>query len=1102
MSTKLSDAQLIISEINNSVSHATKRQHGLLKMSLFLENCSTNQEHQLFEQNCLFWLKTLFQILENHPVSLHAKLAHYCFYLIVQNSKNVSNELSRAISTNYIEKSVQICLSSSDTMLKNALICLNELMLCYRPSCSQFKQKIETFVYHKLDSDSNEVIEWASICYSKLAFLQKNTNPMQMWSIYFKNMLNGANNILNELFDEYQPAVQLDLSHTDNSSANQPSTSSFASTSLQSSCNKSDKLFSKLVKDTDNLEVYFKRSANRFKACCVCLTYMFEPLYEKVHVKVKLADVIQLLKRIFTLDVTKLLNNSRTYVESKLLCDILSDLLNEVLKFSLKFFKIAGTNLLTSANEISQFLAGFTNNLNEKVFFNSTCLYFDCVTEWMKTNGPSSGFYKYSANLIESVLIQIKPTQKKLLLIETKSDQQKKLSNKTSQETALDGNFIFDEKSIINQYQINSRNKMIVSMFNFLKTYIRIFNYKLAANLLDKIQTTIVDVLLLVQYNSSSRKPYDQIECRICLFETLLQLCSTQNSSIPAPLSQAVHIFRSALDDDSNQIKQFAQQSLVMLKLFTQPVLPLIHYKEYSLEQQQQPENREETSAANNLNELNEFSKSVLSLTHNTVMNQANNGLYNQANFEYSNQNQNYSIKIQNNNFEATNNYPNENMNYSNKTISNQKIQEANDPKNTNWLKRKNVDNSMETNNITDGSQLNGGQTVNKCLKLDNNGINKGKNKNGAINQEDSNGNEFDEEDEDECEDDDDEDCDIIEDDSEEDLEENEVDEDEDNDDYEDVDDEEIEEEEEDEDDEDESSDKIKMELDNTDNIEDVQTVNGEKKAQNNSLLIRDAESNLALTRKILKEVGDDEEDEEEYEEEEEDDENDIEECIEEGEDQNKEEGKSLEKEDDKMFKPKVLVSVSNDESGPMTEDASESSDNNNKTVQQKTVESDESKKENLLKENEPDENNKIKETASQQMQRLQEIENKLQLFDKKSPSQTPELSGTIKTVSNTDELSYIANSQNSNEKLTELKPIVDYQVDEENASELISQINLPVQNEIKPAVQLITNETNMSDLNVLLNLRPTTIQPPNVPTFLTSTSNKEKNKINPVEKK
>ena len=49
-------------------------------------------------------------------------------------------------------------------------------------------------------------VKWASVCYAKLPFFHKNAN-CDMWYFYFKSMLNNANVILDELFEEYQPAA-------------------------------------------------------------------------------------------------------------------------------------------------------------------------------------------------------------------------------------------------------------------------------------------------------------------------------------------------------------------------------------------------------------------------------------------------------------------------------------------------------------------------------------------------------------------------------------------------------------------------------------------------------------------------------------------------------------------------------------------------------------------------------------------------------------------------------------------------------------------------------------------------------------------------------
>jgi hypothetical protein len=69
--------------------------------------------------------------------------------------------------------------------------------------------------------------------------------------------------------------------------------------------------------------------------------------------------------------------------------------------------------------------------------------------------------------------------------------------------------------------------------------------------ILKSIQQTIIDILLVTQHNYGSHKPYDQVECRMGLYENLFKLCLSQNSKISAPLSLSIGIFRNALNDNS-----------------------------------------------------------------------------------------------------------------------------------------------------------------------------------------------------------------------------------------------------------------------------------------------------------------------------------------------------------------------------------------------------------------------------------------------------------------------------------------------------------------------------------------------------------------------
>lgn len=79
-----------------------------------------------------------------------------------------------------------------------------------------------------------------------------------------------------------------------------------ANNSISSSNKSETRIFSKLTKDPDNLKFYFQKSLNRFKACCLSLGYLFEPLGDRVVIKVRSLEIIDFLKRIFLFDFKKL----------------------------------------------------------------------------------------------------------------------------------------------------------------------------------------------------------------------------------------------------------------------------------------------------------------------------------------------------------------------------------------------------------------------------------------------------------------------------------------------------------------------------------------------------------------------------------------------------------------------------------------------------------------------------------------------------------------------------------------------------------------------------------------------------------------------------
>jgi hypothetical protein len=318
-----------------------------------------------------------------------------------------------------------------------------------------------------------------------------------------------------------------------------------ANASFNMFLSKSEKLFNKLNKE--DLETYYQKLLKRFRACTLTLGYMFEPLTDTVVIKIRSGEIVDFLKRLYFFDLKKLTANSID-MESKYLTAIVADLYTHTLTFSSKLFQILKTNLLTKANQISHMLAHFSSNLREPFLFNTIAAYYTCLREWVFNVGPNSGFNKYSTGVIEAILANIKPIKKNILTIDAKK---MKHSVRFPNDSAL----YFSDKNLTNTYQLKLRSELICSALEFLSYFVRNFSYKLSYNQYEKIQQTIVDILLCVQNNTTAQKHYDQPECRLGLYTNLFELCHAQNNKLAPPLSIAVCLFSAALDDSCYQVK-------------------------------------------------------------------------------------------------------------------------------------------------------------------------------------------------------------------------------------------------------------------------------------------------------------------------------------------------------------------------------------------------------------------------------------------------------------------------------------------------------------------------------------------------------------------
>lgn len=78
-------------------------------------------------------------------------------------------------------------------------------------------------------------------------------------------------------------------------------------------------IFSKnsLVKDSNNIEEFYKKNLLRFKACCLCLTNMLNSQNERVQIRIKPIWIIKLFKRIVMVEYIHLVSILYLYKQLK-----------------------------------------------------------------------------------------------------------------------------------------------------------------------------------------------------------------------------------------------------------------------------------------------------------------------------------------------------------------------------------------------------------------------------------------------------------------------------------------------------------------------------------------------------------------------------------------------------------------------------------------------------------------------------------------------------------------------------------------------------------------------------------------------------------------
>lgn len=98
-------------------------------------------------------------------------------------------------------------------------------------------------------------------------------------------------------------------------------------------------------------------------------------------------------------------------------------------------------------------------------------------------------------------------------------------------------------------------NSRFIYIVNFLKSHFLVSTISFHISSLQHIQKSLIDIVCVVQYSAANaQKPYDQVECRAALYETVETLCESKNVRLAPPISIVINLFKNALSDSSLQV--------------------------------------------------------------------------------------------------------------------------------------------------------------------------------------------------------------------------------------------------------------------------------------------------------------------------------------------------------------------------------------------------------------------------------------------------------------------------------------------------------------------------------------------------------------------